>query len=433
MTAQLLLASLLALTAPAAPVPATPAGAWPQWLGPNRDGKSPETGLLRGFPGDGPKLAWQVTEPDVVGTGYGCPAVVDGKVYLVGADGAKKTAGEWVVCLAEADGKPVWKMPLATSKGTFLDQWGGGPRCTPAVDGDKLFVLGATGDLVALETATGKIVWSKNLVTDFGGGVPKWGYSESVLVDGDKVVCTPGKKTGMAALNKATGDVVWTCTGLTDDAGYSSVVVTTVGGVRQYVQQTMAHAVGVDAATGKLLWSVGEIKRATAVIPTPVVLPGGKDVFFTSGYGAGGELVAIAGDGKSAKVVNKTRVMADHHGGVIEFEGKIYGHSDSKKWVCYDPAQPDDPVWASDKLDKGSITYADGQFYCFGENKGTLVTIKATDKGWEETGRFTIPEKSSLRPNMGKVWAHPVIANGRLYLRDYEKLFVYDIAGPKGK
>jgi outer membrane protein assembly factor BamB len=430
MTFPLIVASLLALAAPDA-APVAPAGPWPQWLGPNRDGKSAETGLRKGFPGDGPKLLWQVTDPDVIGTGYGSPAVVGGKIYLIGGDSAKKDAGTFCVCLNEADGKPVWKMPLSTSQGDFLDQWGGGPRATPTVDGDRLFVLDPTGDLVALETATGKVVWSKNLVKDFGGVIPKWGYSESVLVDGDKVVCTPCSKGGMVALSKATGEVVWKCDGLTDKPGYSSIVVTTVGGVRQYVQQTEEHAVGVDAENGKLLWSVGEIKRKVAVIPTPVVMPGGQEVFFTAGYGAGGELVRIADDGKSAKVVNTTKVMENHHGGVIEYQGKIFGHSNSKNWVCYDPKEPDDAVWSTTKLDKGSITYADGQFYCYGEGKGTLVTIKATDKGWEETGRFTIPETSKLRPKMGRVWAHPVVADGKLFLRDYELLFVYDISGPK--
>lgn len=409
-----------------------PAADWPQWRGPNRDGKSAETGLLKSLPGGGPRLAWSVTEPDVIGTGYGTPAVVKGKLYIVGADSASKDAAESCVCLDAATGAPVWKMPLDTSKGKFLDGWGGGPRSTPTVDGDLVYVLGATGDLVALETATGKIVWKKNLVKDFGGAVPQWGYSESPLIDGDRLVCTPGKKGGMVALDKKTGATVWVCEELKDDAGYSSVVVATVGGVKQYIQQTGAHAVGVAAADGKLLWSVGEIKRRVAVIPTPVVV--GDKVYFTAGYGAGGELVTIAPDGKSAKVTVKTSSIANHHGGVIELGGKLYGHSDAKKWFCYDYlAGGDDLVWASDKLDKGSITYADGQFYCYGQGKGTLVTIKATDAGWDETGRFTIPETSKLRPGQGLIWAHPVVADGRLYLRDYEKLFVYDIAAPKAQ
>ncbi len=427
MSFRLLTATLLTLAAGVAP-----AADWPQWRGPNRDGKSAETGLLKGFPEGGPKLLWSVTETDVVGTGYGTPAIVKGKLYAVGADGPGAGAAESCVCLDAATGAPVWKMPLDTTKGSYLGMWGGGPRSTPTVDGDHVYVLGSTGDLVALEASTGKIVWKKNLVKDFGGAVPKWGYSESPLIDGENLVCTPGKKTGMLALNKKSGDTVWACEELTDGAGYSSVVVANVGGVKQYVQQTMEHAAGVNAADGKLLWKVGEIKRATAVIPTPVVV--GDKVYFTAGYGAGGELVAIGSDGKSAKVVNKTRSVANHHGGVIELNGKLYGHSDSKQWFCYDYlAGGDDLVWSSNKLEKGSIAYADGQFYCYGQGKGTLVTIKASEKGWEETGRFTIPETSKVRPGQGQIWAHPVIADGRLYLRDYDKLFAYDIAAAKAQ
>ena len=426
MPLRLLSASLFVLTLGFAQ-----AADWPQWRGPNRDGKSAETGLLKGFPEGGPKLLWSVTEADAVGTGYGTPAVVKGRLYVLGAEGAKQASPESCVCLDAATGKPVWKMPLATSKGGYLDMWGGGPRSTPTVDGDRVYVLGSTGDLLALEAASGKIVWRKNLVKDFGGVIPKWGYAESPLIDGDRVVVSPAKDTGMVALNKATGETVWACKELNDAPGYSSVVVATVGGVRQYVQQTDQHAVGVEAATGKLLWKVGEIARKTAVIPTPVLV-GGKSVFFTSSYDAGAELVTIGDDGKSAKVAFTVLGITNHHGGVIELGGKLYGHSDAKKWFCYDPATGgSDFLWTSSKLDKGSITYADGQFYCYGEGKGTLVTVKATPAGWDETGRFSIPEVSTLRPRQGKVWAHPVIADGRLYLRDYEKLFVYDIAGAK--
>ena len=403
---------------------------WPQWRGPNRDGKSAETGLLKGFPEGGPKLLWSVTDPESIGTGYGTPAIVKGRLYIVGADGAKQDAAESCVCLDAATGKPVWKMALGTTKGKFLDGWGGGPRSTPTVDGDTVYVLGSTGDLVAFGAADGKVIWHKNLVKEYGGAIPQWGYSESPLIDGEKIVVSPGSKTGMVALDKKTGEKVWACEELKDAAGYSSVIPATFGGVKTYVQQTQQHAVGVEAATGKLLWSVGEIKRRIAVIPTPVVV--GNDIYFTAGYGAGGELVTVAADGKSAKVASKTTAIANHHGGVIELNGKLYGHSDAKQWFCYDfKAGGDDLVWASDKLDKGSITYADGQFYCYGQGKGTLVTITASEGGWQETGRFTIPEKSALRPGQGLVWAHPVVADGKLFLRDYEKLFVYDIGAPK--
>jgi outer membrane protein assembly factor BamB len=296
-----------------------------------------------------------------------------------------------------------------------------------------VYVLGSTGDLTCLSAADGKTVWSKNLVTDFGGKVPTWGYSESVLIDGDHVVCTPGSKGGMIALHKKTGETVWQCTEFDDPAGYSSIVAADVGGVRQYVQQTMASGLGVRAKDGKLLWKVGEIGRRTAVIPTPVVY---KDhVFFTAGYGAGSELFKLEPDGqngtKATKVYTNNKLVANHHGGVIRVGEHLYGHSDRVGWVCFDFLKGgDDAEWTSSKLGKGSVSYADGELYCYAEADGTLAKIKTTPEGWDETGRFKIPTLSPTRPGQGKVWAHPVIAQGKLFLRDYEHLYCYDLTGP---
>ena len=418
-----LLAATLAVTTGVAT-----AADWPQWLGPNRDGKSPETGLIDAIPAGGPKLLWSLKGVDEVGTGYGSPAVVGNRLYLVGGASAKAAAAESVHCLDAGTGQKIWTTPIPTAKGKFMDNWGGGPRSTPTVDRDHLYVLGATGDLVCLTTA-GQVVWTKNLVSDFGGKIPAWGYSESPLVDGDKVVVTPGKKGAVTALNKLTGELVWTTPDLKDGAGYSSLVPTDVGGVRQYVTQTDAHGVGVRASDGKLLWTTDVIGRGTAVIPTPVVTADNV-VFFTSGYNAGCAAFQLKPDGdgtKADKLYGKSKVVSNHHGGVIGLGGKIYGHSD-RDWVCYDLVHGgDEPIWSSNKLGKGSIAYADGHFYCYDEDSGTVAQIKATDKDWDETGRWTIPAKSKLRPKSGKIWPHPVIAGGNIYLRDYENLFCYQL------
>ena len=430
MPASLLVAVAVAL----APAPVVPKTAdWPQWLGPNRDGKSPETGLLAKLPAGGPKLVWKVESLSDIGTGYGSPAVVGGKVYVLGGDSAKADGSEFLHCLDAATGKVVWKADFDTTPGKFMDGWGGGPRGTPTVAGGHVYVLGSTGDLYCVTADAGKFVWKKNLVKDFGGKIPGWGYSESPLADGDNVVVTPGDKGGVVALNRLTGETVWKTAGLDDAAGYSSLVPTEVGGVRQYVTQTMSKGVGIRAADGKLLWKVGEINRSVAVIPTPVVTADHL-VFFTSGYGAGCELYRLtpAGDGTTAeKVYSKNKVVVNHHGGVVEVGGKLFGYSDAGgRWVCFDfLTGPADPVWESKKLDKGSIVYADGHLYCYGEGKGTLVQIKATADGWQEEGRFAIPKTSPTRPGQGKVWAHPVIAGRKLYLRDYEHLYCYDIGG----
>jgi outer membrane protein assembly factor BamB len=371
-----------------------------------------------------------------IGVGYGSPAVVDGKVYFLGSDSAKQTGTEFVTCLNAADGKPVWQTKLTTTAGEYLDGWGGGPRCTPTVDDGMVYVLGATGDVAALTADKGDIKWTKNLVKDFGGGIPKWGYSESVTIDGDNLICTPGGKGGMVCLNKKTGETVWQCKELTDGAGYSSVVVAEVGGVKQYITQTMKSGVGVRAKDGKLLWQVGEIARATAVIPTPVVDADGY-VFFTAGYAAGCECYKLSKDGdgtKATKVYTKNMVLPNHHGGVSKVGDYVYGHSDGRgglnAWVCFDYKKgPDEPVWKEKGVGKGSMTVVGDSLVCYSEDTGKVARVKADPKAYEELGSFTIPAKSKIRPNQGKVWAHPVVSGGKLFLRDYELLYVYDVSG----
>jgi outer membrane protein assembly factor BamB len=424
---------VLGLLAMSFAVATAPAADWPQWRGPNRDGKSADTGLLTSWPKDGPKLLWKL---DDIGTGYGSPAVVGDRIYLIGGDKPKKDSIDTVRCLNVKDGSEIWKQEIGTTPDTYMDNWGGSARATVTVDGDLLYAMGPTGDLVCLNSADGAKVWSKNLKKDFGGQIPTWGYAESVLIDGDALVCTPGKGTGMVALNKKTGETVWECKEFKDIAGYSSIISTTVGTVKQYVQQTMSSAVGVRAKDGKLLWKVGEMKRATAVIPTPIVSD--NFAFFTAGYGAGCECYKLEPDGegtKATKVYSDNKVMGNHHGGVIQIGDYVFGHSDQRgginKWAMFPfKTGGEDPVWSSDKLRKGSVTYADGHFYCYQETDGTVAMIKASTKDWEEVGRFKIPATSTKRKGTsGMVWPHPVIANGRLYLRDFELLYAYDVKG----
>jgi outer membrane protein assembly factor BamB len=416
------------------------AGDWPQWLGPNRDGKSTDKGLLKEWPKSGPKLLWSLDKLAAVGTGYGSPAVVGDKLYILGGTSAKKDAKEFCTCLNVRDGSRVWQTRLETSAGSFLDMWGGGPRSTPTVDGDHVYVLGETGNLHCLNRADGKLVWQKNLVTDFGGKLPTWGYAESPLVDGDKVLCTPGgHKNPIVALNKKTGAVIWKCGELPYDSSYASLVIAEIGGVRQYVQNLMKDSknkqkggatVGVAAIDGKVLWKVDDPKFATAVIPTPVVA--GNKIFITAGYGFGCALIQVTptGSGFKAETVFRNGVMENHHGGVIQMGEYVYGHS-KRGWECVS-LKDGELAWPRPvtKLAKGSITYADGYFYCYGESKGTLARIKVSPEDWIEAGRFTIPKLSKVRPNQGHVWAHPVIANGKLYLRDYEMFYCYDLGQP---
>jgi outer membrane protein assembly factor BamB len=410
---------------------AVTAADWPQWRGPNRDGHSADTGLIKEWPKGGPPLAWKA---NLGGVGFGCPVVVGDRLFVTAAEDDEGGQKEYTLCLGTKDGREVWRTPLPSGNGGYTTDWGSGPRSTPTVEDGFVYTLGARGDLACLRAADGKQVWAVNLVRDFGGDIPGWGYSESVLIDGDKLICTPGGNNGaVLALDKKTGKKLWQSAGLTDEAGYASAVVTEVGGVRQYVTQTQEAAVGVRASDGKLLWRVDKLGRSVTVIPTPVVHDG--YAFFTAGYGAGCELLKLEPDGsggtKATVVYTRNRVLANQHGGVVRVGDYIFGHSDSGgRWVCVEYKKDSaEPVWEYRRFDKGSVIAADGHLYCYGEDRGTVALVEASTDGWKEKGRFDIPEQSRFPRRSGKVWAHPVIANGKLYLRDHELLFCYDVAG----
>jgi len=388
---------------------------WPQWRGIHRDGKSPETGLLKTWPEGGPKLVWTASE---LGGGYTTPSVADGRIYGMGYRGEK----EVVWALDAETGKELWSTPTAPAN--VKVGYPEGPRCTPTVDGDRLYTLGAGGNLISLDRKTGKVLWQKELVEDFGGKMMSgWGFSESPLIDGDSLVCTPGGSQGtMLALNKLTGEKLWQSTAITDNAAYTSIVIATLADVRQYVQLTDAHVFGVLPKSGEVLWKAPR-KGRTAVIPTPVVSD--DIVYVTSGYGVGSDAFKVtSADSKfSAKELYSNKVMKNHHGGVVLVGGYLYGYSDASGWICQN-FKTGEAVWEEkSKLGKGSITYADGHLYCrFEAEEGTLALLEASPEGYRELGRFDQPMRSKKNS-----WPHPVIANGRLYLRDQDILLCYDI------
>jgi outer membrane protein assembly factor BamB len=299
------------------------------------------------------------------------------------------------------------------------------------VDGDAVYALGGQGELVCVEAATGKRRWGVNMEHDLGGQMMSgWGYTESPLVDGDHLVCTPGGGQGtLAALDKKTGKVVWRSKDLIEPAAYSSIVVGTMDGVRQYVQLTPGGVVGVAADDGRLLWRSRVAVNGTATIPTAVVH--GDYVYATSGYGAGCALLKLTPEGQAvrAETVYANKEMENHHGGVVLVDGHIYGYSDRNGWVCQD-FPTGKLVWSERrKLGKGSVTYADGHLYCYTEDNGTVALVRATTSGWTEDGRFEIPRHTKRPRKSGLVWTHPVIADGRLYLRDQDLIFCFDIKG----
>lgn len=389
---------------------------WPQWRGPDRTDVSRETGLLKEWPKDGPKLSWLLKD---AGIGYSGVAVVGERLFTMGS----RQEVERLLAIDTKDGKEVWVADIAEELG---NDWGNGPRGTPSVDGDKVYALGGQGTLICAQVADGKVLWKKSM-QELGGKIAHWGYTESVLVDGDRVVCTPGGKKGaIAALNKQTGELMWQSKDFTDEAQYSSIVPAQINGTRQYVQLTMKSIVGINAADGKLLWQ-SSWPGQTAVIPTPIVRD--NHVYVSSGYGVGCRLLKI-GDGNKVVEVYSNKNMRNHHGGVILVGDQVFGHNDASRseggWVCQDFLKGD-VVWKERKLGKGAIACADGMLYLYEEESGTCVLIDASAKGWNERGRFKIDPKTKLRKPRGMIWTHPVIAGGKLYLRDQELLFCYDV------
>jgi len=254
--------------------------------------------------------------------------------------------------------------------------------------------------------------------------VPDWGYCESVLIDGDHLICTPGGPEGaMACLDKRTGDVLWRSTDFTDGAQYVSMIAIDNGGKRQYVQLTQQHLVGIDAKNGDLLWS-SDWPGRVAVVPTPISK--GDSVYISSGYGVGCKLVRLDNQ-NHAEEVYANRNMKNHHGGVILLDGHLYGYSDGVGWLCQN-FEDGKKVWSEKgALGKGAIAYADGHFYCIGEDDGRVVLIDASPDGWQARGEFALDPQTELRKPAGRVWTHPVIVDGRLYLRDQEMLHCYDV------
>lgn len=390
---------------------------WPQWRGPDRSDVSRETNLLDAWPKEGPQQQWLFRD---AGLGYSGPAIARGRIYLMGA--RKKTA--YLIALDAATGTELWKAELGPR---FDNNWGNGPRATPTVDGDFVYGMSAHGDLVCARCDNGDVVW-RSKMEDLGGEVPNWGYTESVLVDGKHVVCTPGGDQGaIAALDKRTGKLVWRSEECTEPAQYSSIVPLLLGNQRHYVQLFSKALVGVAPKDGRILWQT-DWDGNVAVIPTPVVAR--NQVFVTSGYGAGCMLTAVEvkSNQPQATSVYRNKVMKNHHGGVILFDGHLYGYSDGAGWLCQN-FQTGETVWKERKqLGKGAVACADGKLYCLDEETGDVVLVDASPNGWKEHGRMTLKPQTRYRKREGGIWTHPVISNGKLYLRDQELFFCFDIA-----
>lgn len=443
---------------------------WPQWRGQRRDGISRETGLLGTWPKEGPPLAWKV---EGLGGGYSAPSVAAGRIFGTSLRGED----EVVWALSEADGSTLWVARLGPAARQRMPQGKEGPGSTPTVDGELLYALGLSGDLACLQVRDGAIVWRRSLPRDFGGLAPTWSFRESPLADGDKVICTPGGEGAvLVALDKRTGEEIWrsaavavevhqanaTSSDVSFDlelrekvpsrdasgappagrrhgfgrgfggsgAAYASAIAVDFEGERQYVQLTATGLVGVAASDGRFLWRYDRPANTHRInCATPIYHDG--FVFTSSAYDAGGGLVKLTKDGAGgirAEEVYYSEDLRNHHGGVVLFEGCLYGASGGNEGgylVCLD-FRTGKLLWSEEergkrRAPKGSVALADGRLY-YRTESGAMLLIEPSPKEYIERGRFEQPHRSRQ-----PAWAHPVVANGRLYLRDQDVLLCYHV------
>ena len=394
---------------------------WPQWRGPQRNGISQETGLLKEWPKDGPKLRWRVAE---AGSGYSTPAVVGDRLYLLANEGLDH---EFVQALAVKDGKRVWSTDLGKVGNAKQQPSFPAARSTPTVEGELLYALGSDGDLACLERGTGKVRWQKNLRVDFRGKPGEWAYSESPLIDGDTLLCTPGGNAAtLAALNKKTGQVLWQCAlPEGDEAAYASAISVEVGGVKQYVQLLQKGLVGVEANTGRFLWRYGKpVSRYGANIPTPVA-DQGYIYCAAAGTGAGVVKLQVKDGSVEPQQAYFAANLPSAIGGTVKVGNFLYGTT-GQAILCVEFATGQ-VKWEERALGAASLCCAGGRLYCHGEN-GDVLLVEPSPDSYREKGRFTPPAQPKHAPPMEKAWAYPVVANGSLYLRDHGTLWCYDVS-----
>lgn len=383
------------------------AAEWHQWRGPDRDGRSSETGLLEQWPEDGPKQLWQVKS---LGEGYASYSVADGRLFTQGQVDGRQT----LIALDVETGETLWTLAHGDS---YSNNRGNGPRGTPTVDGERVYALGGDGNLVCVEAATGKTVWAVNLLSEYGGSNINWGISESPLIDGEKIIVNAGGPgASVVALNKADGSLIWKSE--SDEAGYSSAVVAEVGGIRMYVVLTGEAAIALRADDGKLLWRYEQVSNRTANVATPIV--DGDLVFVSTDYGTGCALLRMkeSNGGVSIEEVYFSRDMRNHYSSSVLVDGYLYGFS-SRILTCM-KLETGEVMWQDRSVGKGQVIYADGLLYLQSED-GTVGLAEATPEAYKEISRFDIG-----RGNY-PTWTLPVISGGRLLVRDQAMLTAYDI------
>jgi outer membrane protein assembly factor BamB len=376
---------------------------WPQWRGPNRDGISSETGLAASWPTNGPPLVWKVKG---LGQGYSSLAISKGRIYTQGQRDGK----EWLIALDVKNGNKLWEVPTGSP---YSNDRGDGPRGTPMVDGDRVYAINGTGVLVCLDAATGKAHWTQDFVRDYGGSIPHWGYSESPLIDGNRLIVMPGGRgASIVSLDKVTGKVQWKAG--SDSAGYSSAIVADIGGVRQVIALSGQGALGVQENTGEVLWHYDKVSNRTANIATPIYHNGA--VFVSTAYGTGAALLKVGPKNMTEAYFN--RDMMNHYSSSVLVNNTLYGFSNAILMAMdFDTGKV---LWRDRSVGKGSVIFAQGNLYALGED-GVMGLVRANRDKYQEISRFSF-QKGGL-----PTWSPPVISDAKLYLRDQDNLYCHDI------
>lgn len=384
---------------------------WPQFHGPQRNNVSRETRLIKQWPSGGPELLWTAED---IGEGFSTVAVKNGLIYTTGNIG-----NETVITAFDLEGRVKW----TAKNGSAYKRSQPGTRGTPTIDDSRLYHENADGDIVCLEPSTGKKIWSLNILERFDGRNITWALAESLLIDGGNVICTPGGETvGIAALNKKTGQTVWTCEGINDKPGYSSPIAFDYKGLRQIVVLMSKYVVGVNADTGRLLWRVEHITPFDENINTPIFHNG---CIFICSRTTGSQLFRLNVNGEKVSIekVWKSELLESQHGGIILLDGYLYGSSRTSilgPWVCLD-FKTGKRMYSEPGIGTGSLTYADGLIYALNQ-RSTMALVQPTPHAFQVISQFSIPKFGK-----GPTWAHPVVCNGRLYIRHGNFLYCYDI------
>ena len=398
---------------------------WPQWRGPNREGLFKGTNLNLDWSVKKPPLLWTFRQ---AGSGFAAPTIVGTTLYCQGAD----ETNDFAFALDTQTGNLKWRQNLGELHISYQNR-GDGPRGSVTVDSDKLYMIRGGGQIHCLSASDGKMLWQKDFEKDFGGKLmSQWGFSESPLVDGNLVICSPGGNEGtVIALDKNTGALVWRTKELTDNASHSSPIVADVNGIRQYILLTAKNVAGIAAKDGKLLWKVaieGGPKGVSAVIPTPVY--NDNMVYVTNGYEVGCLCIKLTkeGDNVKAETIYKNRDISSHHGGVVLMNGYVYGYTESRNWACQN-LKTGEIAWSerNNEINKGSILGINDRLLLLDMQTGRTTIIAASPEGWKEFGKMEIPERTKIVSADNNVWTHPVIANDKLYTRDHDLLFCFDM------